>query len=173
MEEKKVVIDGDNVHLEIFNKRFISEAYVSWLRDSAMSQIITKGKKRITIEEVESYCYNLMESDDNYLFAIIDNEDDKHIGNVRLGPIDSKERQCQFGMMIGDKSYHGRGIGTEVVKIAVKFCFDELHMRSVHLNVREDNIAAIRTYEKNNFVRKDVKSNYIEKNGRCYDAMML
>ena len=115
------ILTGSQIALACFNEENITDKYVAWLKDDEVNKFLRKPNKNITIEEVREYCLSLLASDDNYFFAIIHNQSTEHIGNVRLGPIDYTNRLCQFGMMIGEKSYYGKGIATEVMRLSIKF----------------------------------------------------
>ena len=164
---------GARVALESFSERFITNAYVGWLRDPEINRYLVQPDKDTTLEEVRAYCHSLMSSGTDRFFAILDREAGAHIGNLRLGPIDSAARHCRLGMLIGDRNYHGRGFGTEAVGLALTFCFETLHMHKVYLNVIGENYAAIRTYEKNGFVTEGVLEDHIFLRGRFHDLRLM
>ena len=41
---------------------------------------------------------------------------DKHIGNIKLGPINWIHRYGDISLLIGDKDYWGKGIATEAIR---------------------------------------------------------
>jgi RimJ/RimL family protein N-acetyltransferase len=90
-----------------------------------------------------------------------------------LGPLESQNNIIQLGMMIGDKSFWGKGIGSEVVELGLKFAFKILKVHKVVLDVREDNLRAIRVYEKNGFVHEGVVQAQVLKNNRYYDLLRM
>ena len=147
----KMIIHGSAFYLESFNEKYVTEEYVSWLKNSDIFGRIAHANPNVTIDDVRSYSNQLVESDDAYFFAIVMKKSNKHVGNVKLGPIDYENRSCQLGMMIGDVSYHGQGIGTETVTLCKEFCFSELNIRKLYVKVLTDNAKAIRIYKKNNF----------------------
>jgi len=113
-----------------------------------------------------------MNSKNDYLFAIVMKDNNKHIGNVRLGPIDAHSRTCRFGFMIGDSDYHGRGIGTAIVRLCVDFCFSKLNIHKIHLGVWDYNKPAIRVYEKNDFITEKILPSYTYQ-GKCYSDLRI
>ena len=56
-----------------------------------------------------------------------------------------------MGMLIGDKNYWGKGIGTEALNLLVDWAFRNLEISKIDLGVLRDNKAAIRVYEKAGF----------------------
>ena len=55
----------------------------------------------------------MIDSNFDYFFAIFVKKNSKHIGNVRLGPIDFKAMKSNFGILIGNKNFHGIGMEQE------------------------------------------------------------
>jgi len=171
--KKPLLLEGNNVKLVSFREEFITEEYLSWLRDEQINKYLIKPNRDITLTDAKRYCENLMKSQDNYFFAIITHEGNKHIGNVRLGPIKTLDRICQYSMMIGDRTYHGRSFGSEVLKLSIDFCFDTLKMHKIYLDVIDENIAAIKLYEKYDFVTEGILKEEIFLNGRHYDLRIM
>lgn len=56
-----------------------------------------------------------------------------------------------MGIMIGDKNYWGQDIGTETIKLIIKWAFKKLDINELKLGVRPNNIAAINAYKKAGF----------------------
>jgi ribosomal-protein-alanine N-acetyltransferase len=75
-----------------------------------------------------------------------------HIGNVRLGPIDSQFKKSNFGILIGNKNFHGQGVATEVLELIKRFSFDYLKLDKIYFPVVEENAAAMNLYAKSKFV---------------------
>jgi RimJ/RimL family protein N-acetyltransferase len=166
-------IDGHKVRLERFRETYITEEYLEWLRDEDVNRYLVKPNSEITMKEVRTYCRGLMESEGNYFFAIVAKDEEKHIGNARLGPIIEISRLCRYGMMIGDKRYHRKGYASEVVSLCVKFAFETLGMHKVYLDVVENNVAATRLYEKCGFHTEGVLKDHIYLNGEYCDLRMM
>jgi len=164
------IIEGDNLILEKFSDKFLTQEYLDWVKEPKMN--IIHSHPTMTMEELRNYCYKLMNSKKDYLFAIVVKDNNKHIGNVRLGPIDVYARTCRFGFIIGDTAYHGRGIGTEIVRVCVDFCFSKLNIHKIHLGVWDYNKATIRVYEKNNFITEKVLPSYTYE-GNCYSDLRM
>ena len=107
-------------------------------------------------------------SDPSCIFlGIFDKNSDKHIGNVKLEPVDHENKETCLGILIGDKSYWGRGICTEVVKMLIEYSFKVLKLDYVFLGVLPGNKAAIKCYEK-----AGMKIERIDKAAKQYDGVI-
>ena len=61
------------------------------------------------------------------------------------------QNDATMGIYIALANYRGKGIGSEVIKILIGMAFKEINLKKLYLNVRENNINAIRCYEKCGF----------------------
>lgn len=77
------------------------------------------------------------------------------IGSVYFRDINYEENEAEYGIFIGEDDYVGKGYGTTVCRMALKYAFEILGMQKVFLRVFADNHAAISSYAKNGFVLTD------------------
>jgi len=144
-------IIGDGFSLRQFEISFISDQYLSWLRDKEVNRHLIGANSETSIESVKKYCLNLIESPDNLFLGIFTRERSCHIGNVRLGPFHTSEKKSGFGIMIGDSRYRGIGLGTKIIASSVAFCFGSMGMEQFILEVPVEHAAAQRAYINNGF----------------------
>ncbi len=85
---------------------------------------------------------------------IIETLDGRPIGNLRLLEIDPHHRRCELAIAIGEVDCLGSGYGTDAVRQALRFAFEDLGLRRVDLIADADNARGIRCYEKCGFVRE-------------------
>ncbi|WP_243522722.1 GNAT family N-acetyltransferase [Bacillus pseudomycoides] len=107
----------------------------------------------------------------------------KPIGFIQIYPVDSKwknlygyvENQNIWGMdqFIGDIAYWNKGIGTELVKVAITYIIDVLEAEAIAMDPRTGNERAIRCYEKCGFqkVKKLKEHELLE--GKLEDCWMM
>jgi RimJ/RimL family protein N-acetyltransferase len=103
------------------------------------------------------------------MLAICDQESNKHIGNIKLDNFDWVSRTCELGVLIGEKDFWGKGIGSEVCKLTIKYAFEQLNIRKILLAVYAHNIGAIKVYEKLGFVNEGTLRQHIWSNGAYVD----
>ena len=94
----------------------------------------------------------------NILFWAIHLKDsNKHIGNIKIDPIDYEDNSGEYGILMGDKTNWGMGYSKEASLAIINYCFKELKLSKLHLGVIEDNINAVMLYKKMGFVIDKVK----------------
>jgi RimJ/RimL family protein N-acetyltransferase len=87
-------------------------------------------------------------------FTIEQVEQERPIGFVHLTEINWPCRSAQFGIVIGDSTLHGHGIGTEATRLVIRYSFDTLNLERIELRVAESLSAARHIYEKLGFVEE-------------------
>ncbi len=170
-------LEGARVVLAPFAERHITGAYLKWLRNAEVNRFLIKAASDITNESITAFCRTMINSPIDYFFAILVKQNDKprerHIGNVRLGPVDEVESVAGFGIMIGDTAFQGRGFAIETVNLIKAFGFDELGLGRFSFPVVREHEAAIRLYQRCGFELMGSWSKPIEKAGRRFDAVEM
>ena len=144
-------IEGDKVDLQPFSQNFISDNYLNWMNDKDTTRFIDKAKDNLSLNDLNFFAKNMIDSDFDYFFAIIHKEKQQHIGNVRLGPIDFNLMKSNFGILIGNKNFHGYGVATEVLELIKNFSFNYVKLEQIHFPVVKEHTAAMRLYAKTKF----------------------
>jgi RimJ/RimL family protein N-acetyltransferase len=81
----------------------------------------------------------------------IDTLDGKHIGNCTCYDIDTKNREVQLGIMIGDKNYWGKSYGEDVLNTLVDHVFKNSSFNRLYLKTLTWNERAQKCFAKCGF----------------------
>ncbi|MBI1812552.1 GNAT family N-acetyltransferase [Candidatus Peregrinibacteria bacterium] len=164
-------LTGDHIFLRELREEDATEAYASWLNDPEVNRYLET--RQVTLEQLRSYIREKAASPDALLFGIFWKENGRHIGNIKLEPIDREAHEATMGILIGDKEYWGKGIATEATNLISDYAFSLLHLRSITLGVIADHAAAIRVYEKCGFARVRVEKGAINHDGVLFDKLVM
>ena len=149
MKKNQIIIDGKRIYLRTLTLKDATERYCSWINDQEVNRFLES--KRITIDELKKYIQKRI-SDSNCLFCgIFLKENDIHIGNVKLEPINFMEKKATLGIIIGAKEYWNKGFATESLEIIFNYSFNTLGLDEIDLGVYKENKSAIKTYIKAGF----------------------
>ena len=88
---------------------------------------------------------------ESLIFAIIETLSNRPIGYVSIKGVDRFKKFAELGIAIMDKEYRRKGYGSQVLKQAVEYAFNELGLSRLKLTVFPFNNTAIRVYEKIGF----------------------
>ena len=153
---KTVTLESKRLVLRPLTLNHLSLEYVDWMNDIDVYRYLESGGN-YTVAKLESF---LKEQDKKKIlfWAIHLKENNKHIGNIKIDPIDKGENSGEYGIMMGDKSQWGKGYAKEASLCVIKFCFEKLRLSQITLGVVEKNIAALALYEKIGFkIEKIIK----------------
>ena len=154
-------LETDRLILKPLNKYFLSKDYVNWLNDEEVNRYLESGGD-YTLEKLDDYLEEV-ESNPKYFWAIIHKETNNHIGNIKIDPIDFIGLFGEYGIMIGDRTVWGKGIGFEATTSVIDFCFNVLRLEKINLGLHRSNNKALRLYEKLGF-KKSLNNSLEEKN---------
>ncbi len=104
------------------------------------------------------------------VFSIVRRRGDLPIGTTGLHAIDWRRRMACFGIEIGRKAEWGKGYGTEVTSLMVRFAFQTLNLNRVWLWVYEFNERGIRAYERVGFRLEATLRQDCYRDGRFWDV---
>lgn len=79
----------------------------------------------------------------------------------------------EFRILIFNPLCVGKGIGTEAARLVVNYGFKRLNAHRIWLGVNEDNVGAIKCYEKVGFKHEGVKRKELYCHGQWRDAVQM
>jgi RimJ/RimL family protein N-acetyltransferase len=151
MSDKTAFLRGAKVYLRPLERTDLNETYLSWLNDGEVTRHLETGAFPTTMQDLEKFYQGVTGSTNAVILAVADRKSHRHIGNVKLGPINWVHRRAMFGIMIGDKAFWGKGVGEEVTRMMVEYGFYRLNLRRIGLVVFEEHRPAVRCYQKVGF----------------------
>lgn len=84
---------------------------------------------------------------------IVETKQQEAVGYVLLKDLDHKNRQVEIGIHL-DPAHHGKGYGKDAFQTLARYCFAELNMHRVYLQVFGFNERAAGLYRKLGFVEE-------------------
>lgn len=137
-----------------------------WINDPEIIQF-TNTFRPISEMEQKEWFSNTVFFKNNYVFGIELISEEKLIGTCGLYDFDAISHKAELRMKIGDHLYRGKGLGTEALKLLIKFGFNDLNLNKIWLRVLANNQPAVKLYKNIGFkhegiLRKDIfiKGNY-------------
>ena len=162
-------IRGDRVVLRPLEREHLARC-VKWFNDPEVTYFLGRDTP-LTMSEEERWFKDYRSKVDEEIYAI--EVDGNHIGNVGLHGIDRSNRRASIGIVIGEKEFWEKGLGTDAMRTALGYAFDRLGLHKVNLDVIEYNARAIRVYERCGFVREGVRRDELYKRGRFVNLIRM
>lgn len=165
------ILEGAKVYLRDLAVSDCEKGYANWLNDPEVNRYLECRLNNNTLESAQRYVLDMRESPDNYQFAIINKENDKHIGNIKIGPINQIYNNAYIGYIIGDAEYWGHGIATEAIRLVLDFGFNKLNLHKISAGVIAPNFASSKALENNGFKKEGELRDEILIDGAYYDTL--
>jgi len=130
------------------------ENYLSWMRNEVSNPFIEGVSEQTTLQDLQEYTKLKNESPKAILLGIFVKNKPIHIGNLKLEPL-IRGSDTTLGILIGEESWRGKGVGHEVLQKIIEFSFNELGLSQIRLGVDKRNIPAYKLYLKLGFISID------------------
>ena len=165
-------LESERLILEPLTLKHLSKKYVSWMNDVDVYRYLETGGD-YSLADLELYLKD-QEQKNIFFWAIHLKVTHKHIGNIKIDPIDKEKNSGEYGIMMGDKTEWGKGYAKEASLRVLEFCFEKIKLSQVTLGVIENNINAFKLYEKIGFeIDKVNKNSGIYMGEMCNSVRMI
>jgi len=102
-------------------------------------------------EQMEQWIQHVQKDDSFRLYAIYLKQGDVLIGYGGFTHFNEEDRTAEVGLTLGEKQYHGRGLGSECLWLLCKVGFEELKLHNILAENYADNPVAIHNARKVGF----------------------
>lgn len=167
----KYIIEGDELGFTEPKEEYV-EIYKNWFNDLEVNQFTSSLGAAFTKEEEEDW-YETQAESDEATFTIHHLPDDKPIGNCSLHNINRGPDHAEMGIVLGEKDYWNRGLGTEAVRLITDYGFTALSLHGISLWVKSYNQRAIRVYEKVGYQESGRMRDFYKVDGEYYDQVLM
>ncbi|MBL7124613.1 MAG: GNAT family N-acetyltransferase [Dehalococcoidales bacterium] len=162
---------GEKIYFSPLNKEDFVTNMLRWVNDPEVTHYMFTGTLPATLEQLEEEYKQITKSKNEVVFAIIDKEANKYIGNIGLYQINWTSRTAEMRRFIGEKKVWKKGYGTEAAKLIVAYGFERLNLNRIWAGNNVENIGSWKSNEKAGFKREGILRQEIYRNGKYYDAV--
>ncbi|MBE0469898.1 MAG: GNAT family N-acetyltransferase [Methyloprofundus sp.] len=173
LNEFKKLAKDFRVYLRAFT---LTDANTShdWRVDDEMIEGSVGRKYFVSPDYEKKWVNDVIFSPGNSLkLAVCLKENHQHIGNAYLDNVDCFNQNALFGLMIGEKSQWGKGIGTEITLLMLYHAFYEMNLKRVYSYQLEDNIGSIKVHQKCGFQQEGVLRKAVFKHGELVNLNVM
>lgn len=121
-------LESKNLFLRPFLKSDVNHKYLTWLNDPDVNSYSVRRVHPYTDVEAINYINSL--SKDEKILAIF-TQNNEHIGNIKYGPIDWVNKNCEISIVIGEKDYWNKGCASEAIYMLMKHLFFTLDINRI------------------------------------------
>ena len=169
---KNPFLTGEKIYITALSKSDISEKYINWMNDKEVCRDNSHATFPNTRSKTLAYIESLEKSKDEIAFAIRWKKNDAHIGNIAINKIDRINRSAELAIIIGDKKYWNKGVGSEAYKLLIDYGFNTLNLNRISSGQTSANTGMIKVCEKMGMKKEGTLRQVLYKNGEYMDAVI-
>ena len=151
----------------------LNATYLSWLNDPEVNRYLETRFLPQTLESIQTYWQTHRDDPNSPWFAICLRSDGRHIGNIKLGPIQWLHRRADLSLFIGDRSCWGQGYASEAIALLRDWTFRELDLQKLNAGVYSGNIGSRKAFEKCGFELEGILRQEVVSAGERLDVWRL
>ena len=172
MSNRQIFLKGDTIDLVLLTEADAT-ILTKWVNDAEVNRFLSMGAQPLTNEAEITFVQNAYKDDTHVVFGIWHKADRKLVGNTGFHQIDQLNQTASFGIVIGEKDYWSKGVGSEALNLMLSYAFAIRNLRNVTLSVYGSNPRAIRCYEKCGFAAIGIYPQHRFKAGAWHDEHLM
>lgn len=156
------------------NPENVTDRYLAWMNDYEVVKFLeSRFSPPKSLEELKEYVRRTNSDQDQLLFAIIHEEDHRHIGNIKIGPINRTHRHASIGIIIGEREYWGQGYASEAIGRMTQYAFEFLGLNHVFAGCYHENVASAKAFLKAGWKLEGTQVGHYLFEGRFVDGLLF
>ncbi|MCL5935585.1 MAG: GNAT family N-acetyltransferase [Firmicutes bacterium] len=145
---------------------------VQWKNDPEIADLV-RGAPIYTNLTMETKRFEKSLENGEALRLMLCTGEGESIGFMVITDLDKPNKKANLGMLIGEKQYWNRGLGSEAMEVILKHFFDNLGFNRIGLEVFEYNLRARHMYRKVGFVEEGIQRQGLVKGDKYYDVILM
>ncbi len=160
--------------LKELNRDMVSVKYLKWINSKNLMQYTEQRFNKSSMKDILNFVEAKKKSKNEYLYGIfvVEENQNVHVGNIKLGPINFIHKYADISYFIGDLSYQKMGIGTSAIKKMLEISKKKFKLKKIFAGVYSNNISSQKVLIKNQFLLEGkLKNKYLYKNKRINEFL--
>lgn len=167
-------MEGINIEIRKLSENDIDNEYCSWFEntDGHLNYYTGSGRKFDKAVLLEDFKRGVEEKK-YYYYLIFDKANNHSIGNVKIGPIDWRNKTSDLVVFIGNRKYLGKGLASKAISLANEIAFSEFDLRRLHGGMIDKNIPSIKAYTRAGWSIEATMKGYYFIDGESVDRICV
>lgn len=169
----ELLLRGQRLYLRPIQVADVNERYRRWMRDPDVTRYLECRFSNNSLDDLRTYVAELTNDPNARLLAIVLDENDRHVGNIKLAGINRIHGTAEVGLMLGEKDCWNKGYATEAIRLAMAYAFNELGLHKLTAGCYDVNPASARAFIKAGFVPEGLRREQFKCEGRRVGQILL
>ncbi len=167
------VLEGERIYLREVRLSDVNANYHRWMNDSDVIRYLECRFSPNSIYAIKDFVEKIIKDRDNIFLAIMLKDGDRHIGNIKIGPINRIHRFADVGLLIGEKDCWGKGYATEALRLVANYAFKTLKLHRLTAGCYDRNKGSEKAFKKAGFAVEGIRKKHCYCDGKYVDTIML
>lgn len=150
-----------------------TDAYCGWMNDPSVTRYLESRFKKFATTDLLGFIASCNDDPDVLLLGIILNDGGRHIGNIKLGPIDWHHRFGDIGLLLGDSSVWGKGYARQAIAAVADYALQTLGLHKITASCYSSNVGSQKAFEASGFVVEGVRTRHFRSGDVWEDSVMM
>ncbi len=165
------MIEGRLVRLWPVERHDLLKNY-QWANDRELARFAGMNPLPKSVYEIERWFEGVVTNPEIRMFAIKTPEGE-YLGNIELRDLDLRCGRAEVGVLIGERAWWGRGLGTDAIQALCHFAFQDLRLHRLYARILESNPRALSSFQKCGFVPEGLERDAHFQDGRFWNVHVL
>lgn len=143
-----MILQTDKIYLQLLSEENASSEYAEWMNDYEVNRFLESRWKYQTADSVLDFVRYINKSENDILFGIFLKNENKHIGNIKIGNINWIHRNADIGLLIGDRNFWGKGFASDAIKLITIYAFKSLNLHKLIAGIYKGNEGSYKAFLK-------------------------
>jgi ribosomal-protein-alanine N-acetyltransferase len=166
-------IVAERIFLRSLKDADASDSYLAWMNDVELIQFLESRFRKFTRADLRQFIAACNEDADVLLLGIFRQVDERHIGNIKIGPINRHHMFGDIGILIGDREAWGQGFAREAIKALMKYVIGVIGLHKATAGCYVSNVGSRKAFLAAGFVEEGVLRKHYRLEDRWEDAILL
>ena len=167
-------IETPQLLLKTIEPSDVGSRYLAWLSDPEITRFLEVRFTPVrSISDIASFVQSVNASAHSLLLGIFLKEERRHIGNIKLGPVQVDHRRAELGFLIGEKDCWGQGYMSQAIAALSRYGFDRLELEKITSGCYEDNVGCAKALLKAGFMQEARIPSHVLFEGRRVASLLF
>lgn len=167
----KGFLAGERIYLRKLSRNDVCGNYSRWFNDPEVCRYNAHHRFPYGEEDLLSYVESLQGDSGKLVLAVVQSEDDAHVGNISLQSIDFIEQSAEFAIVLGEKSCWGKGYSKEAARLIIDHGFSMLNLHRIYCGTSSENIPMQKLALAMGFSLEGRRREALYKSGQFWDIL--
>ena len=168
LNSKNIVLFGKRVNFNKITKNDL-KTLQRWRNSSEVWPYNTQYILLNMINQKQWYDQNIQKNSDRIMFMVT-NKIGESIGVCGLIHMNPKDKNASVAIIIGEKKYHNKGLGIEILQLLVNYGFTKIKLHRIEAEIFAYNQISVHLFKKMNFKQEVIMRDSLWRQGKWWDV---